>query len=100
MSVYGGQKWVLARDGLSANDPTATLPNGGRKPCAKISVGAGGCSRRKRSLGHPKDNGRRTPYNPNHPCATIFIAHERRTKERFLPSIGGVPCVRINRFMR
>src|ERR1019366_4833247 len=41
-----------------------------------------------------------TPYNPNHPYATIFIAHERRTKERFLPSIGGVPCVRINRFMR
>jgi hypothetical protein len=26
MSVYGGQKWVLARDGLSANDPTATSP--------------------------------------------------------------------------
>jgi hypothetical protein len=25
MSVYGGQKWILARDGLSANDPTATL---------------------------------------------------------------------------
>src|ERR1039457_1471792 len=30
-----------------------------------------------------------TPYNPNHPCATIFIVHKRQTKERFLPSVGG-----------
>jgi hypothetical protein len=25
LSDYSGQRWILARDGLSANDPTATL---------------------------------------------------------------------------
>jgi hypothetical protein len=29
------------------------------------------------------------PYNPDHPCAIIFIAHERRTKERFFAERRG-----------
>src|SRR5664280_2595347 len=56
--------WAMRAKGIEYDHVVQALPadranEGGRKPCAKISVGAGGCSRRKRLRGHPKDNGRR-----------------------------------------
>jgi uncharacterized protein YcfJ len=45
--------WAMMAKGTEYAHVVQALPadqanDGGRKPCAKISVGAGGCSRRKR----------------------------------------------------
>jgi len=45
--------WAMRAKGIEYDHVVQALPadranEGGRKPCAKISVGAGGCSRRKR----------------------------------------------------